>query len=453
MEESGIKHLGTRAREVSRHLALLSTAAKNEIILMIADSLEEQASAIVAANKRDMEEGEERGLSSGLLDRLLLTEERIAAIAASARKVAMLDDPVGKVLESRTLDNNLLVQRVRVPLGVIAMIYEARPNVTVDASVLALKSGNAVILKGGSDALHSNQALVRLIQKVLREATGTEPETHLENAVQLVETKEREATAELLTMREYIDVVIPRGSAGLISFVRDNATIPVIETGASVVHTYIHSDADLGKAVPIILNEKLRRVSVCNTLDTLLINRAIAPQLLEALVKALPSNPYNAPSLQLRADAESYTLIEKALEARDLETNAKDGGDHDEAEFNLELQKATGDDYSTEFLDYVLAIKQVADLDEALEHIRTHSLRHSEAIITEDEQTARRFLNEVDAACVYWNASTQFTDGEQLGLGAEIGISTQKLHVRGPFALEGLTSYKWIIQGGGQIRP
>lgn len=434
-----IRTLAQKAAMASRHLSLLSTAAKNKILEKIADALEKNIPLVLRANQKDIKTGRKNGLSEGLLDRLLLTESRLEGIISDVRKVALLPDPIGTILESKEMKNGLFIRRVRVPLGVIGMIYEARPNVTVDAAVLCLKSGNAVILKGGSDALNSNVALVKIIQEVLKEIGGLSPRAGLADAVQLITTTDRNATKELLTMRGLVDVIIPRGSKNLIDFVRENATVPVIETGASVVHTYVHDDADIAKAIKIILNAKLRRISTCNTLDTLLIHKNIAHKLLAALVKVFMEKPYQTPQLEIRADSVGYVVLKKLLAAGTLGTP-------------LILKKATVTDFSTEFLDYILAIKIVNDLDGALSHITEHSLKHSEAIVTENGAIAQRFLNEVDAACVYWNASTQFSDGGQFGLGAEIGISTQKLHVRGPFALEGLTSYKWIIEGNGNIR-
>jgi glutamate-5-semialdehyde dehydrogenase len=285
-----------------------------------------------------------------------------------------------------------------------------------------------VILKGGSDAINSNRVFV----KIIREALG-----ELADAVQLIDSTDRAATMELLKMHDLIDVIIPRGSKGLIDFVRENSSVPIIETGASVVHTYVHEDADIPQAVKIVMNAKLRRVSICNTLDSLLLDRKIAGKFLRDFLAALPKNPYRADHLELRADAESFEILGKLKKPKN---------------FALSIKKSKPADYSTEFLDYILAVKTVRGLDEALNHINHHSLKHSEAILTADSVTAQRFLQSVDAACVYWNTSTQFSDGGQFGMGAEIGISTQKLHVRGPFALLGLTSYKWICEGSGQVR-
>lgn len=432
-----VQFLGARAKQVSAHLGLFSAEAKNEILEKIADRLDEETPAILKANAKDMNIGKRKKLSEGLLDRLLLTESRVKAMASDVRKVAGLKDYVGELMESRELPNGLFLKRVRVPIGVVAMIYEARPNVTVDAATLCLKSGNAVILKGGSDALHSNRVLVKIIQEVLKETSFLKPSSRLQDAVQLIDSSDRNATQELLHLRGFIDVIIPRGGKNLIDFVRENSTVPVIETGASVVHTYVHEDADIAKAVKILLNAKLRRVSICNTLDSLLIHKNIARDLLQSFVKALPKNPYGADHLEIRADNGGFNILRRISQPKD---------------FVLRIKKASTVDFSCEFLDYILAVKLVGSLDEAIEHIARHSLKHSEAIITQDPKKADHFLKTVDAACVYWNASTQFSDGGQFGLGAEIGVSTQKLHVRGPFALEGLTSYKWVIEGNGQIR-
>ncbi len=448
-----VSFIAAKAREVSARFGMFSTDAKNEILLKIAERLKEDTARILKANAKDVAVGKRKGLSEGLLDRLLLTKERMEGIIADVRNIAGLKDYVGSVIEERELPNGLFLRRLRVPLGVVAMIYEARPNVTVDAACLCLKSGNAVILKGGSDAINSNRAIVSSIQSVLKETSFLEPTSRLQDLVQLVDSTDYAVTKELLSLNNFIDVVIPRGSMKLINFVRENSRIPVIETGASVVHAYIHEDADVAQAVQIIMNAKLRRVSICNTLDTLLVHKKIAPVLLKALVEALPKNQYKADHLELRADAESFGILRKLSKPKEIAAkppHLSAGGRL--GLFELNFKKSTPQDYSTEFLDYILAIKTVRSLDEALNHISHHSLRHSEAIVTADERVAQRFLQSVDAACVYWNASTQFSDGGQFGLGAEIGISTQKLHARGPFALEGLTSYKWVIEGNGQIR-
>lgn len=432
-----VRYLAEKVREASGQMAQFSTEAKNEILEKIAEAIEENAPAILKANKIDVDVALKKCLPLGFVDRLILNKERLENIAAEIRKVESLKDPVGEIMESRELNNGLFLKRVRVPLGIIGMIYEARPNVTVDSAVLCLKSGNAVILKGGSDSINTNRALVKLIKTVLEEVGGLQPESGLKNAVQFIDSTDHAVVQEFLKLNELVDVIIPRGGKKLINFVRENSTIPVIETGASVVHTYVHEDADIAKAVKIILNAKLRRVSICNALDVLILHKNIAKKFLRNFIAALPKNSYKTNKLEIRADTESFNIL------RTMKRPKK---------FDLALKKAKEIDYDTEFLDYILAIKTVRNFDSALEHIFRHSLKHSEAIITENADIAQRFLRRVDAACVYWNTSTQFTDGAQFGLGTEIGISTQKLHVRGPFALEGLTSYKWVVEGNGQIR-
>lgn len=432
-----ISFLAQKAKLASLRLALLSTTAKNQILEGIAERIEDNVPYILAENKKDIAAGKKKKLPKGMLDRLLLTEDRLNNIAAEVRKVIALKDFVGNIMESRELPNGLMLKKVRVPLGVVGMIYESRPNVTVDAATLCLKSGNAVILKGGSDAINSNRVLVKIMKEVLGEAGALDPKSYLEDAVQFIDSDNRRAVEELLKLHGVIDVVIPRGSQRLIDFVRENSTIPVIETGASVVHTYVHEDAQIPMAVKIVMNAKLRRVSICNTLDSLLVHRNVAEKFLKALIVALPKNPYKATKLTIKADPEAFNILRKISKPKG---------------FSLTVVKAKPANFHEEFLDYCLAVKVVDSLDQALEHISRHSLKHSEAIVTESANVAQRFLSAVDAACVYWNASTQFSDGAQFGMGSEIGVSTQKLHVRGPFALEGLTSYKWVVEGTGQIR-
>lgn len=383
----------------SRVLNTLWAEEKNAALRAIAKALNDERAAILAANAQDVARAD---ASDPLTDRLRLTPERLDAMIAELNTVIALPDQVGLTVDERIMPNGLKIQRVRVPLGVVGIIYESRPNVTVDAVGLCLKSGNAVILKGGSDALASNRELVRVMRAAL-ESTAVPAD-----AIQFLDTTDRAVTTDLLQLKGLVDVIIPRGGKGLIDFVTKNATVPVIETGASVVHAYVDAVADLEMAVDIAVNSKIRRVSICNALDTLLVHEKIAEPFMALLTPKLKEA-----GVQIRTD---------------------------EAAFGIE------------FLDHVLALKVVKSLDEALEHIAKYSLKHSEAIVTEDRAVAERFLKEVDAACVYWNASTQFTDGAQFGLGAEIGISTQKLHARGPFALEGLTATKWIITGEGQVR-
>jgi glutamate-5-semialdehyde dehydrogenase len=413
------------AREAASHMTGLGTAQKNAALARIAEELGRSTPEILAANARDMEAGRRAGLG-GKLDRLLLTEERIEAIRREIGEVIALEDPVGQVIDERARPNGLRIARVRVPLGVVGIIYEARPNVTVDATALCLKSGNAVVLKGGSDALHSNRALVAAIHRAL-EGSAIPPE-----AVQLLDSPDRAVTAAFLRLRGLIDVIIPRGGQDLIRFAIENAWVPVIETGASVVHAYVDRAVDAAQAVELILNSKMRRVSICNALDTLLLHR----DALEAVGRPLARRLAAAePPVEVRADPRALLVFAAGLPQGRVKPA-------DPAR-----------DFDMEFLDYVLAVRVVDSLDEALEHIRRHSLNHTEAVFTTDPAVAERFLREVDAACVMHNASTQFTDGNQFGLGAEIGISTQRLHVRGPFALEGLTSMKWVVRGAGQVRP
>ena len=426
-----VRSIAMIAREGARHVGLLSSEAKNEILLKIADILSKNKRVIIAENKKDISEGKKNKLSQNLLDRLMLNEERIDGIIRDVQKVAELKDFIGEVIEEKTLPNGLFIQRRRVPIGVIGMIYEARPNVTVDATCLALKSGNAIILKGGSDAMHSNRVLVKFIRSALGPFDMLNADKPVSSAVQLIDTDDHSATRELLRLKGIVDVIIPRGGKGLIDFVTKNATVPVIETGASVVHVFVDESADIEKAVTIVLNSKLRRTSICNALDILVIHTAITEKFFKKFVAALKKS---GKQIALRADEKSHSILSQ----------------HKEKCFTL--TKAKQADFDTEFLDAILAVKTVRSLDEALEHIYRHSLGHTEAIITEDAKNADRFLKEVDSACIYHNASTQFSDGAQFGLGAEIGISTQKLHARGPFALEGLTSYKWVIKGNGQIR-
>lgn len=412
----------SKANQAARKLAVLSSDNKNKALKRISELLIGQTNLILTENEKDMKEGEKNDLGSKL-DRLLLTEERIKGIADDILNVATLSDSVGQVIDEREQPNGLKISRVRVPIGVIGIIYEARPNVTVDAAVLCLKSGNAVILKGGSDAINSNRILAKIIRTALEE-TGIDPE-----AVQFIDSADRQSTEELLKIKEGIDCIIPRGGKGLINFVKETSTIPVIETGASVVHVYVDKSADVEKAVNIVVNSKTRRVSICNALDVLLVHKDIASDFLPQLSEKL-SAISDQQSVEIHADDEVQKLLTPYSR----------------------LHTLSDEDFDTEFLDYKMAIKLVSDSQEAIDHIAEHSLKHTESIVTEDKETAEKFLKSVDSACVYHNASTQFSDGAQFGLGAEIGISTQKLHVRGPFALEGLTTFKWVIRGDGQIR-
>jgi glutamate-5-semialdehyde dehydrogenase len=420
-----VREKAVAAQAAARRMGLLATEQKNAALSAVAAELRRCADAILAANALDMQAGERAGLGTRL-DRLLLTRQRLERTCADIENVIGLPDAVGREVDSATRPNGLRVSRVRVPIGVVGMIYEARPNVTVDAAALCLKSGNAVLLKGGSDALHSNRALVAAIGRGL--AAGAAPV----EAVQLLDSADRAVTAAFLAQRGLIDVIIPRGGLELIRFTQEHAQVPVIETGASVVHAYVDRDVDAAQAVGLLFNAKHRRVSICGALDVALIHKdalaAVGAPLAARLAAA-------EPAVQVRADARALPVFARALAGERLRP----------------LDPAA--DFDTEWLDYILAVRTVDSLDEALEHIRLHSLKHTEAVYTRDAAVAGRFLAEVDAACVMHNASTQFTDGAEFGLGAEIGISTQKLHVRGPFALEGLTSTKWIIRGTGQLRP
>ncbi|MBQ6432602.1 MAG: glutamate-5-semialdehyde dehydrogenase [Bacteroidaceae bacterium] len=406
-----------RVKQASRRLALMTDEQRNRILNAVADAIMARQAELLAANSEDLAK---MSKENPLYDRLQLTPERLEAIAADIRSVASLPSPLGHITNERTLPNGLQLHRISVPFGVIGMIYEARPNVTFDVFSLCFKSGNACILKGGRDADASNRAAVGLIHDVLQshdvntDVVTLLPATH-------------EATAELLHAVGYVDLCIPRGGRKLIDFVRDNARVPVIETGAGVVNTYFDKDGDLSKGSAIVNNAKTRRVSVCNALDCLLIHQSRLADL-PALVAPM------AARVTLYADAPAFAALDE----------------HYPAAF---LQHATSESYGTEFMDYKLAVKTVSGLDEALEHIARYGSGHSESIVTENPETAQRFLSEVDAACVYWNAPTSFTDGAQFGLGAEIGISTQKLHARGPMALEEITTYKWLIRGNGQTRP
>ena len=407
-----------KAKAASRSLALISEDLRNQILLAVADAIVNNKERILAANERDLAKMDPK---NPLYDRLQLTNKRLDDIASDMRHVAELPSPLGHVTKEKTLPNGLRLHRVSVPFGVIGMIYEARPNVTFDVFSLCFKSGNACVLKGGSDADLSNQASVELIHEVLTQY-------HVDPAVVTLLPATHEATGEMLNAVGYIDLCIPRGGRRLIDFVRDTARIPVIETGAGVVNTYYDEDGDLEKGKAIICNAKTRRVSVCNALDCLIIHEKRLGDLLE-LVKPLLDH-----KVILYADGPAYQLLTGHYP-------------------NILLQPATEESFGTEFMDYKMAIRTVSSLDEALTHIDQFGSGHSEAIITENEQTARKFQAHVDAACVYWNAPTSFTDGAQFGLGAEIGISTQKLGPRGPMALEEITTYKWIIEGNGQIRP
>lgn len=415
--EEYLGSLGRRAQAAKRDLQGLDAARKNQALERAARALTEEQDRILLSNEKDYARAAQAGMTEGLLDRLKLTPQRIEAMAVGLRQIAGLPDPIGEVMETFDRPNGLHIEKVRVPIGVAGIIYEARPNVTADAFGLCFKTGNAVILKGGSDAFYSNQA----VTEVIREALGREGVNG--DAVQLIENNDRAVTTAFMKLKGYVDVLIPRGGAGLIRSVVENSTIPVIETGTGNCHIYIDEAADLEKAVPIVINAKTQRIGVCNACESLLVHERVAGKILPVLGKA---------------------LLEKNVEIR---------GDETVQAQIPEAQAATEEDYGREYLDLILSVKTVGSLDEAIAHINRYNTGHSDAIVTEDQNHARRFLREVDAACVYVNASTRFTDGFEFGFGAEIGISTQKLHARGPMGLKELTSYKYQITGNGQIRP
>ena len=410
-----IHDMGARAKAAARVLANAGSL-KETALLHAAGALWQRRKEILSANALDLAAGREASMSQALLDRLALTENRVQGMSSAVEQVAKAADPVGKVLSGQTLANGLRLEKVTVPLGVIGIIYEARPNVTSDAAALCLKAGNSVILRGGKEAFRSNQAVTRVLREALEEK-GLPGDS-----VQLVEDTSRRSAQELMALTDYLDVLIPRGGAGLIRSVKENARVPVIETGVGNCHVYVDKDADLDMAADIIYNAKCSRPSVCNAIETILVHRDAAEEAL--------------PKIKARLD-------EKQVELRGCErARAILPG----------ITPAVPEDWETEYLDYILAVKVVDSLEEALEHIARYSTRHSECIVTERYSTAQRFLQEVDAAAVYVNASTRFTDGGEFGLGAEIGISTQKLHARGPMGLEQLVSYKFLIRGSGQIR-
>lgn len=412
-----LETLGRNAKEAEIVLRNLDTAKKNQVLEAVADSLVADSKAVLTANAIDVENGRKNQMPEGLVDRLMLTEARIASMAEGLRQVAALEDPVGEVTGMKKRPNGLLIGQKRVPLGVIGIIYEARPNVTADAFALCFKTGNVVILKGGSDAIHSNTAIVDCIRRTLDENGITK------DAIQLISDTSRETAGEFMKMNEYVDVLIPRGGKGLIKAVVNNSTIPVIETGTGNCHIYVDESADLQMAADIVMNAKTQRVGVCNACESLLVHEKVKDAFLPVLAERLRTK-----NVEMRADEEAKALIPDAV-------------------------TATEEDWGTEYLDYILSIKVVGSADEAIRHINRYNTGHSEAIITRDYNNAQKFLDEVDAAAVYVNASTRFTDGFEFGFGAEIGISTQKLHAHGPMGLLALTSTKYIIYGNGQIRP
>ena len=423
--ELAVKELeekGRAAKAASRRLAFLSTEVKNRALLGIAEALIGKKEAILVANRIDYEQAEASGMNEAMLDRLLLSPSRLDAMSLDVRMVAALPDPIGEMIEMRTLPSGLQVGRKRVPLGVIGAIYESRPNVTVDISSLCLKSGNAVILRGGKEAMNSNSALARVAQDACREAGVPE------GAIQLVEHPERSLVEHMLQMKGVIDLIIPRGGSGLIKLVSEKAAMPVVTGGIGVCHTYVDKSADLDMAAAIVYNAKVQRPTVCNALDCVLVHGEVAGAFLPRLARELAEA-----GVEMHCDERAMAILQASPSSN--------------------LVPATDEDWGKEYLSLKAAIKVVDSLDEALEHIERYGSGHSEAVVAEDYSTAMRFLNEVDAACVYANASTRFTDGSQFGLGAEIGISTQKFHARGPMGLKEITSYKWVIFGSGQVRP
>ena len=411
-----LEELGISAKSASRIMAKLGQNDKNKALCAVADALIAHADEVMAANKIDLKNAADNGMSEALQDRLRLTKDRFSDMATGVRQVAALEDPIGEVISMKERPNGLLIGQKRVPMGVIGIIYESRPNVTVDAFALCFKTGNAVILRGGSDCIHSNIALVKVIKDALISCDVTP------DAINLIEDTDREVARQFMRMNKYVDLLIPRGGAGLIRTVVENATIPVIETGTGNCHIFINKDADMDKALPIIKNAKLQRLGVCNACESLVIHKDIADT-------AIP-------------------MIAKMLHDEDCEIR----GDELSQQLSDYIVPATDEDYGTEYLAKIISAKIVDSIDEAIDHINKYSTGHSEAIITEGYADAQKFLNEIDSACVYVNASTRFTDGFMFGFGAEIGISTQKLHARGPMGLLALTSTKYIIYGNGQIR-
>lgn len=411
-----LEEIGKKVKETTRDLNKMSSKEKNVVLRKVAQEICNYQKEILEANERDIEEATKKGMKDSLVDRLKLNETRILDMAKGIEKIADLSDPVGETIEGKTLENGLEILKRRVPLGVIAIIYESRPNVTLDAFGLCFKTGNAVILRGGSDAIHTNIAITTIIKQTL---------TNLEinsNCIYLLEDTSRETTLQLMKLNQYVDVLIPRGGAGLIKTVVENSTIPVIETGTGNCHIYVDEYADLEMALSIIENAKTQRTGVCNACESLVIHKSIAKQFIPMLVE---------------------TLAKKQVEIR---------GDKEACEISNNIQLAAQEDWGTEYLDLILSLKMVNDLEEAIQHINQYSTKHSESIITKNYENARRFLNEIDSSCVYVNSSTRFTDGGEFGLGAEIGISTQKLHARGPMGLKELTTTKYVIYGNGQIR-
>ena len=415
-----LEELCRNAHEARHKIGIMDTDLKNQILEDAAEALLRHEEEILAANAIDVKNGVEANMPAGLLDRLRLSHERLTDMAIGIRQVAALNDPIGEMLSMKKRPNGLIIGKKRVPIGVIGIIYEARPNVTSDAFALCLKAGNCVILKGGKDAINSNIAIVKALKEALSQ-------NHVsEFALNLIEATDRETTEEFMRMKDYVDVLIPRGGAGLIKSVVNHATIPVIETGTGNCHIYVDANADFDRAIAIIKNAKTQRIGVCNACESIVVHKDIAKEFLPLLYEALKEK-----EVELRGDALSVEYL---------------GAD------KPFVKSASEEDWGTEYLDYILSVKIVNDIDEAIAHINKYNTAHSESIITNSYDEAQKFLNEIDSACVYVNASTRFSDGNEFGFGAEIGISTQKLHARGPMGLEALTSYKYIIYGNGQVR-
>jgi glutamate-5-semialdehyde dehydrogenase len=417
--QTTMNNIGQAARKASRIMAKADTASKNRALALIAQAIRRDAALLSAANQQDLQAARAAGLAEAMLDRLTLSEQAIATMAEGLEQIAALPDPIGEISNMKFRPTGIQVGQMRVPLGVIGIIYEARPNVTVDAAGLCIKSGNATILRGGSEAIHCNQALAKLVKEGLAGA-GLPA-----NAVQIVETTDRAAVGAMITMPQYIDVIVPRGGKGLIARLIEESTVPMIKHLDGICHVYIDDKADLSKALPIAFNAKCHRYGTCNTMETLLVARAVATEVLPELAKL-----YADKEVELRCDAESKKILANYPH----------------------LQSATEEDWRTEYLDAILAVKIVANVDEAIDHINTYSSQHTDSIITEDYSRAMQFLREVDSASVMVNASTRFADGFEYGLGAEIGISNDKLHARGPVGLEGLTSLKYVVLGHGEVR-
>jgi glutamate-5-semialdehyde dehydrogenase len=424
-EQSMLDDMGKRARQAAQSLARADTAQKNAVLTTLAEMLLAQSGMILGANGQDVADSQEAGLEPAMLDRLTLNPARLEGIVSELRQTISLPDPVGEVFDQATLPNGLKIHKRRVPLGVIGVIYEARPNVTVDVASLALKSGNAVILRGGSETLRTNQALVTVIHSALEEH-GLPPE-----AVQFIDSRDRALVLELLQLYEYVDIIIPRGGASLHKFCRENSRIPVITGGTGICHIFVDASADLQAALPVILNAKTQRPSVCNSLDTLLVHREVAADFLPRVVEGL-----GKVGVTFRADPAALEHLRA----------------YGHGELPASVQPAGPQDFDTEWMSLVLGLKVVEGLDEAIRHTNAHSLGHSDSILTADSGNALTWVNEVDSAAVYVNASTRFTDGNQFGLGAEVAVSTQRLHARGPMALRELTTYKWVAVGNYHIR-